>query len=128
MGTSIGMKEDLNGKLSDMRDELSAHIKVYDMAKQQLLEYVEIVEEKLNVEIVFYVQKYFEFVQKWKDVNSTCMNNNIDDNTEEDDDKQNDFNGFHEQNGYDKVPLNGADSDANGAWLSDEWNERQSFK
>ena len=120
MPSSIGSKEDLEGKLQEMRGALTQHIKVFDMAKEQLLEYVDIVEEKLNVEIVFYVKKFYEFVKKWKDANSACMGDDIDDDDDAVEENE-DFDGFK---GYDKIP-NQEDSDVNGAWFGDEWNEKQ---
>eukprot|EP01084_Bolivina_argentea_P163980 285180_1 len=64
--TSNPTKEDLLNKLSMARSELPQYIKIFDTAKQQLLEAINIVEEKLNVEVVYYVQQFYTFVQKWK--------------------------------------------------------------
>jgi len=40
--------------------------KVFNESKKQLLESINIVEEKLNVEFIHYIQKFYQFVQTWK--------------------------------------------------------------
>lgn len=63
-------KQELENKLNDARSELPAYIKQFDVVKKQLLESINIVEEKLNIEVVYYVQQFYNFVEKWKSGNT----------------------------------------------------------
>merc|ERR1712187_709505 len=64
-------KEDMEKKLENARAELPKYIKVFEETKKQLLESINIVEEKLNVEVVYYVQQFYRFVKEWKSGNVT---------------------------------------------------------
>eukprot|EP01083_Nonionella_stella_P027158 74734_1 len=63
---SAQTKQALQVQLEESRQELPQYIKQFEVTKQQLMEAITIVEEKLNIEVVHYVQQFYTFVLKWK--------------------------------------------------------------
>jgi len=57
-------KQELEVKLSAVRIKLPLCIKQFEEAKQQLLESIQIIEQKLNIEVVYYVQQFYNYIHE----------------------------------------------------------------
>jgi len=66
-------RDDLEAKLKEAREELPRHMKVFSEARQQLLEAIDIIDQKLNVEVVYYVQQFASFAKQSKSGDITPM-------------------------------------------------------
>jgi len=63
--------EEIKNKQNVARNELRVIIKLFEESKTQLMEAINIVESKLNMEIVHHVREFYHFVSSWKeDLNS----------------------------------------------------------
>eukprot|EP00486_Rosalina_sp_Unknown_P015522 CAMPEP_0201593464 /NCGR_PEP_ID=MMETSP0190_2-20130828/191057_1 /ASSEMBLY_ACC=CAM_ASM_000263 /TAXON_ID=37353 /ORGANISM="Rosalina sp." /LENGTH=486 /DNA_ID=CAMNT_0048052657 /DNA_START=5 /DNA_END=1466 /DNA_ORIENTATION=- len=69
--TSTPTRDELSDKLKDARSQLPQYVKVFEESRKQLLESINIIEEKLNIEVVYYVQQFYTFVKEWKTGNSS---------------------------------------------------------
>jgi len=58
--------DELRDRLSVARSQLTDIIKTFDHSKMQFMEALVIVEEKMNVEVVYYVQQFLEFMRQCK--------------------------------------------------------------
>lgn len=65
--------QDLQDRLAIARHQLTEIIKAFDHSKMQFMEALDIVEQKMNVEVVYYVQQFFEFMRQCKSGNITPL-------------------------------------------------------
>merc|ERR1712013_462474 len=63
---SAPVRDDVEAKLKEAREELPKHLKVFAESRQQLLEAIDIIDQKLNVEVVYYVQQFANFMKERK--------------------------------------------------------------
>jgi len=72
--TTTPTLDDLEGRLSVARDQLKEIAKAFDHSKVQFLEALDIVEQKLNVEVVYYVQQFLDFMRRCKSGSISPLN------------------------------------------------------